>query len=113
MMIRWPEIITASARLRRAVNGRRGCPPATHGALLLSCLMLLRSRLAVKSKAVPSWPQSCSEIAPKVHLVLKDGEGSEGSGLQQRCEVLRGQPLPSGLRRWPGLQSQRRPHSRD
>lgn len=75
MMIRWPEIIAPGAWLRRAVNGRRGGPPATHTALLLSCLMLLWSCLAVKSKAIPSRPRSRLEIAPKVHLVLKDGEG--------------------------------------
>lgn len=72
MMIRWPEIIAAGAWLRRAVNGRRGGPPATHTALLLSCLTLLPSCLAIKSKAIPSQPQRRLEIAPKVHLILKD-----------------------------------------
>lgn len=107
MMIRWPEIITPGAWLRRVVNGWRGGPPATHAALLLSCLMLLQSCLAAKSKAILSRHQTRLEIAPEVHWVLKDGEGNERSGLQQRCKAAHGRSLPSGLQSW------RRPHSSD
>lgn len=103
MVIRWPEIITPRAWLRRVVNGRRGGPPASHAALLLSCLMLLWSCLAVRSKAILSRPQSHFKIAPKVHLALNDGEGSE---CWFAAEVHR-QLLLFRLCGWPGLQSWR------
>lgn len=93
-MIRWPEIITPSAWQKPAVNGRRGGPPATHTALLLSCLTLLRPRRAVQSKALLWRPPSHVETAPEAHLVLKDGGAERAVAVEapHRRSLLSGLP---------------------